>query len=119
MIKPALFLWMANYFNSCSLQMTGITLTYAVKACIPVFTVLICSVTGQYFPPSIFATLVPICVGVAMASISDLDFNLMGLAAAMISAISQTFLNLSIKTVRQQTGYTGPQAFMGMSIIWL
>jgi len=116
-IKPAFFLWLANYFNSVSLQLSGITLTYAVKACIPVFTVLICSATGQFFPPAIFASLVPICMGVAMASISDLDFNLQGLAAAMISAIAQTLLNLSIKKVRQHSGHTGPQAFMGMSII--
>ena len=49
---------------------------------------------------------------------SDLDFSLQGLIAALCSAIAQTFMNISIKKVREKTGYSGPKAFLGMSIIW-
>jgi hypothetical protein len=118
MLLPAALLWSANYFNSYGLQVAGITLTYVVKACIPVFTVVICSFRGQKFPNAVYFSLIPICVGVAIASGSDLDFSFIGLGAALISAISQTAMNIVIKEARLRTGYSGPQAFMGMSIVW-
>ena len=115
---PALFLWVANYANSCSLQASGITLTYVVKACIPVFTVLACAAKGQRFSSSVLMSLLPICAGVGLASGSDLSFCYHGLAAALCSAIAQTMLNISIKEVTAKSKLTGPQAFLGMSIIW-
>jgi len=115
---PALLLWIANFFNSYSLQFAGITLTYVVKACIPVFTVIICTIQGQKFSLLVYVSLIPICCGVAMASGSDLDFSVLGLSAALISAIAQTFMNISIKSVRSRTSYTGIQAFTGMTIVW-
>ena len=117
-VVPAILLWIANYFNSVGLQIAGITLTYVVKACIPVFTVAVCTMQGQSFPLLIYISLIPICFGVALASGSDLDFSITGLSAALVSAIAQTFMNISIKSVRTKTGYTGPQAFMGMCIVW-
>lgn len=114
---PAVLLWFANYFNSISLNAAGITLTYVVKACIPVFTVLVCTFGGQKFPTVIYASLLPICLGVALASGSDLDFSVYGLAAAFISAMAQTLMNITIKTVRNKTGYSGPKAFLGMTIV--
>ena len=113
-----MFLWLANYANSCALQACGITLTYIVKACIPVLTVAICALRGQRFPLPIFLSLVPICLGVAVASFSDVAFSLQGFLAALLSAVAQAFLNLSIKEVTARTQYSGPVAFMGMSIIW-
>ena len=115
---PAMFLWLANYANSCALQACGITLTYIVKACIPVLTVAICALRGQRFPLPIFLSLLPICLGVAVASFSDVAFSLQGFLAALLSAVAQAFLNLSIKEVTARTQYSGPVAFMGMSIIW-
>lgn len=113
-----MLLWVANYSNSVGLQIAGITLTYVVKACIPVFTVAVCTIQGQKFPLLIYISLIPICFGVALASGSDLDFSVNGLIAALVSAIAQTFMNISIKSVRSSTGYSGPCAFMGMCIIW-
>ena len=115
---PALFLWVANYANSCSLQASGITLTYVVKACIPVFTVLVCATKGQRFSSSVLMSLLPICIGVGLASGSDMSFCYHGLAAALCSAVAQTLLNISIKEVTAKSKLTGPQAFLGMSIIW-
>ena len=114
---PAILLWVANYSNSISLKMAGITLTYVVKACIPVFTVMICTLGGQKFPIMIYLSLIPICLGVALASGSDLDFTVYGLVAAFVSAIAQTLMNISIKSVRGKIGYSGLKAFMGMTIV--
>ena len=68
LVTPAVLLWIANYSNSYALKAAGITLTYIVKACIPVFTVIICSMQGQKFPIMIYISLIPICLGVALAS---------------------------------------------------
>ena len=67
---PATLLWIANYSNSLALSHCGVTLTYVVKSCIPVFTVIICTLQGKRFPVAIYASLIPICGGVALASAS-------------------------------------------------
>jgi hypothetical protein len=114
---PALFLWLANYFNSVSLKRSGITLTYVMKACIPVFTVMICRFQGMEFPLSIYSSLIPVCFGVILASGSDLDFTFSGFCAALASAISQTLLNITAKNARNKSGYSGRQLFLGMAFL--
>lgn len=114
---PALFLWVANFANSVALQYSGITLTYVVKACIPVFTVLVCVVGGQRFPLLTYLSLLPTVIGVALASASDMDFSAHGLLAALTSALSQTLMNISIKEVRQRTGYGGATMLAAMTTV--
>lgn len=114
---PAVLLWIANYANSLALQQAGITLTYVLKAGIPVFTVIVCTFNGQKFPFIIYVSLIPICFGVALACMGDLSFNPIGFLAGIASAISQTFMNISIKSVRAQTGYSGMKAFFGMAVV--
>ena len=114
---PAVLLWCANYTNSIALQYAGITLTYVMKAGIPVFTVLICAAMGQKFSTLIYISLIPICAGVALACMGDISFSVIGLAAGLCSCLSQTCMNISIKNVRLKTGYSGMQAFMGMAIV--
>ena len=115
--QPAILLWLANYSNSLALQDAGITLTYVLKAGIPVFTVLICSFTGQKFPILIYISLIPICFGVGLACFGDLNFTITGFIAGLVSALSQTFMNISIKTIRNKTGYSGMKSFLGMTIL--
>jgi hypothetical protein len=115
--QPAILLWLANYSNSIALQSAGITLTYVLKAGIPVFTVLVCSFSGQKFPFLIYVSLVPICVGVGLACMGDLSFSINGFVAGLVSALAQTFMNISIKSVRAKTGYGGMKAFLGMTIL--
>lgn len=112
---PALLLFIANYSNSVSLGLAGITLTYVVKACIPVLTVLICTLGGQRFLLPIYLSLIPICLGIAVAAGGDLNFTGAGLLAALVSALAQTGMNLTVKGVRARTGLSGPETFLGMS----
>jgi len=112
---PATLLFIANYSNSVSLSLAGITLTYVVKACIPVLTVFICTLGGQRFLLPIYLSLIPICLGIALAAGGDLNFTGAGLIAALVSALAQTGMNLTVKGVRQRTGLSGPEIFLGMS----
>lgn len=115
--QPAILLWLANYSNSIALQDAGITLTYVLKAGIPVFTVLVCTLSGQKFPLLIYISLLPICFGVGLACFGDMNFTITGFIAGLVSALSQTFMNISIKTIRNQTGYSGMKSFLGMTIL--
>ena len=117
-IVPAVFLAIANCTNSISLQLSGVMLTYVVKACIPVFTVLICCfVHGQQFAPAIYFSLLPICAGVIVATGTDLSFTVGGILAALISALSQTMMNLTSKQMRMTTGLDAVTAFFGMAMV--
>jgi solute carrier family 35 protein E1 len=113
---PALLLFTANYTNSISLNIAGITMTYVVKACIPVFTVTICTFSGQKFPLMIYISLIPICLGIIMASGTDTSFSSIGFMAALSSSLAQAFMNIEIKSIRSKFGLSGPKAFLGMSI---
>lgn len=116
-VVPAILLWVANFTNSIALKESGITLTYVMKAGIPVFTVLICTAMGQKFSQMIYISLIPICIGVGLACMGDLNISSFGVAAGLASTLAQTCMNISIKSVRSSTGYSGMKAFMGMAIV--
>jgi len=97
---PALFLFIANYCNSIALERIGISLTYTSKCAIPLVTVLLTlwteGLTG--LPPlSALLSLIPIAVGIAMASWNSPVFELYGFVAAIVSTISQACLNIYSK----------------------
>jgi hypothetical protein len=87
---PALLLFTANYTNSISLNIAGITMTYV--------------------------SLIPICLGIIMASGTDTSFSSIGFMAALSSSLAQAFMNIEIKSIRSKFGLSGPKAFLGMSI---
>jgi len=111
----ALFLLAANHLNSMALQFSGITLCYVCKAGIPVFTVGLMLLHGQRFDPLIYLSLTPAVLGVALASVSDMNFTLSGLAAAVGSALAQTLLNVTSKRRMQQLKVNGPDALFIMA----
>lgn len=107
---PACFLLGANLFNSISLDHGGITLTYVVKAGIPLVTVIICLFRGQRVSRMMACTLIPTVVGVALSAWADTDFSWDGFIAAWLSTISQSLLNVTSKTSIQSSGLSGQRA---------
>lgn len=90
-----------RYTNICVFR-------YVVKAAIPVFTVLMCRVIfGQEYSVRVYLSLIPIVCGVALASVSDSSFNVVGLFAALASCTAQTLLNIGSKRTAQSTGVGG------------
>eukprot|EP00483_Globobulimina_turgida_P002884 UN02889 len=111
LLVPSLFLLCANFFNSVSLNLTGISVTYITKSTIPVWTALI---TVLYFKQKtksnlIYLTLIPTIIGVAMSSLSDMDFNLNGFIAAVSSTLSQTILNIMCRNTINNSDLNGSQ----------
>jgi len=117
---PAVFLFLANYFNSISLSRIGISLTYTSKCSIPLITVLIMLLLhGFEALPSREAlfSLIPIAIGVAMASFNSVSFDLLGFLAAMGSATSQAALNVVSKRALINSGIGGLEAQRAMASV--
>jgi solute carrier family 35 protein E1 len=72
---------------------------------------------GQIFSFRTYLSLLPITAGVMIASGSDLEFNIVGLIAALVSTLAQTGMNLTIKWARMKSGLSGAQSFFGMSLL--
>lgn len=114
---PAIFLFVANYANSISLNRIGISLTYTSKCGIPLITVLLTLILdGPKAMPKLLtlASLIPIALGIAAASWNSPTFEPTGFAAAMISCTAQSALNVSSKRAMSKTGLAGPQAQRAM-----
>ena len=109
-VIPALSLLVANLFNSFSLERGGITLTYVVKAGIPLVTVLICILNGQSVSAKTVAAMIPIVVGVGLSAYADTQFSWDGFFAAWISTIAQSLLNVTSKTGISITGLSPQQS---------
>ena len=62
---------------------------------------------GERFPVSIYLSLIPTVIGVALASASDVSFDPSGLIAAIGSAMAQTLLNVMSKKASEATGVNG------------
>eukprot|EP00403_Amphidinium_massartii_P009050 CAMPEP_0178424660 /NCGR_PEP_ID=MMETSP0689_2-20121128/28324_1 /TAXON_ID=160604 /ORGANISM="Amphidinium massartii, Strain CS-259" /LENGTH=491 /DNA_ID=CAMNT_0020046303 /DNA_START=6 /DNA_END=1481 /DNA_ORIENTATION=- len=115
LLWPSVLLWLANFANSVSLERTGISVTYVFKSLIPFLTVLVCRFMGQQFSLRIYACLVPICIGVCLATLTDLQLDAIGALFAFSSALAQTGLNIKSKSSIRQLKVSGMEAFVVMS----
>ncbi len=114
---PALFLFIANYANSISLNRIGISLTYTSKCAIPLMTVLLTVLMdGMSALPNARAllSLVPIAIGIAAASWNSPTFELIGFLAAMLSTTAQSALNVTSKKAMVKAGISGLAAQRAM-----
>lgn len=112
-LLPALFLFLANYFNSISLNSIGIPLTYTTKCGIPIFTVLVSIlVNGSSAIPKlgVWLSLLPIVVGIAAASYNAASWNTVGFLCALASSTSQSALNVISKKVLSDIDVSGVEA---------
>jgi len=67
----------------------AVSFAHIVKASEPVVTcALNWALLGQVLPASVYATLIPIIGGVAIASVKELSFSFLALASAMLSNVS-------------------------------
>lgn len=101
-----------NVANSVALGSVGVTLTYVVKATIPVWTCLYCFVfEGQTFSKKIIFSLLLSCIGVCLASAGDFNFNVLGFSAACVSTLAQFSFNIFGKKCVAACGTTPMQGF--------
>jgi hypothetical protein len=121
-LLPSLFLFIANYTNSISLDRIGISLTYTSKCGIPLLTVLFTLLLdGINALPSkaTLCSLIPIALGIGAASWNSPTFELFGFVAALTSTTSQAALNVFSKRVMRSTGIKGAEAQRAMVFVAL
>jgi len=91
---------LANGAMMFALSHTSVSMFQTVKASGPLFTAAACYlVLRRRYTPETYAALVPIMLGLMMATLSDLEGDALGFAACVVSSLAQVFINLSAKTV--------------------
>ena len=68
------------------------SLTQTIKASAPIFTVFLLSLYGQQHNSRVFITLLPISAGVAIAALTEININVVGLHLALASSFAQVRL---------------------------
>jgi len=82
-----------------------IGLLISVKATIPLFTVVLTRVLfGERHAKSVYLSLVPIILGVIIASLTEFHFDMIGLVSALISTAGLSLQHIFSKRVLKRTG---------------
>ncbi|CAE6964912.1 PPT1 [Symbiodinium sp. KB8] len=95
---------LATYF---SYNYVSMALTHTAKALEPVFNVVLSAVFfGEYKSFGVYVSLVPIALGVGIASTSEMSYNHIGFAAASLSAALKVLQNIYTKRVMGKASYS-------------
>jgi len=96
---------------------------HVLKSCEPAFTAVFSGlITGKWDHPYVYLTLVPIMGGVAYASASELNFNMLQFVAAMVSNVAFSLrailgkVSMSNDKVRKVSKLDGPNTFATLQI---
>lgn len=88
---------MSATYNIC-LTLIPVSFLNTIKSSIPLFTILICRFYySMSYPWTTYISLLPIVIGVALASLGELSFNMVGFIFAIGSACASTCFNLFAK----------------------
>ncbi|KAL1818090.1 glucose-6-phosphate/phosphate translocator 2, chloroplastic isoform X2 [Daucus carota subsp. sativus] len=81
-----------------SMSKVAVSFTHIIKSSEPAFSVLVSTfLLGESFPMPVYLSLLPIIGGCALAAVTELNFNLVGLMGAMISNLAFVFRNIFSK----------------------
>ncbi|KAJ8421181.1 hypothetical protein Cgig2_026985 [Carnegiea gigantea] len=99
--------------SNVSFAAVAVSFTHTVKALEPFFNAAASQfVLGQQIPLSLWLSLAPVVLGVAMASMTELSFNWTGFISAMISNISFTYRSIYSKKAMTDMDSTNIYAYI-------
>jgi len=106
MIVPlAVAKFMASVSAHVSIWKTPVSYAHTVKASMPLFTVLISKcVRGESHSGRTYLSLCPIVLGVAIATVTEVSFDVFGLLSALTATAIFAGMATFTKTVNEETG---------------
>ena len=118
-LLPVSIFHLIGHVSACvSFSKSAVSFTSVVKAAEPGFSVLIQQLFfGEAFSGLVWLSLVPIIGGVAVASMTEINFNVTGFQGAMISNIGFVFRNIYSKKKMDQIQLGGINLYAWISIL--
>lgn len=103
----AVFVIAAKLSTYIGYAKASLALSHTAKASEPIFNALVASLLfGERYSPVVYASLVPIALGVTLASVSEWSFNAVGFAWAVLSALLKVLQNIYTKRLFGEQRFT-------------
>jgi solute carrier family 35, member E1 len=96
----SIFLILSKLTTYVSYKHVSVSLSHTAKASEPIFNVLVAAVLfGEYHAKPVYYSLLPIAVGVTLASATDFSFNFIGFFWSVVSALMKVLQNIYTKRI--------------------